>query len=160
MVRIKRQGGGKGMGQGYAKGIARFGGWYGFPLGEQEGEQLKIKAVLASHIKGLSGIYGARDRIRTCDLRLRRATLYPAELREPERAYRPCTRAGQSVKRMGRGFTHGVLPPVLSRPVRCDKQVAGLDRAKALEQGHDLHAAGPDPAIGAKKIVRQVRVAQ
>ena len=27
---------------------------------------------------------GAPDRIRTCDLRLRRATLYPAELRVPE----------------------------------------------------------------------------
>src|SRR5882724_9585813 len=28
---------------------------------------------------------GAPDRIRTCDLRLRRATLYPAELRVPQR---------------------------------------------------------------------------
>ena len=29
----------------------------------------------------LGGLYGAPDRIRTCDLRLRRPTLYPAELR-------------------------------------------------------------------------------
>ena len=30
-----------------------------------------------------AAVFGAPDRIRTCDLRLRRATLYPAELRVP-----------------------------------------------------------------------------
>src|SRR6185503_18091497 len=33
---------------------------------------------------GLAGLLSAHDRIRTCDLRLRRPTLYPAELRAHE----------------------------------------------------------------------------
>jgi hypothetical protein len=51
--------------------------------------------------------FGAPDTIRTCDLCLRRATLYPAELRVLRGFIYPIGRAGATALRGGRGSPEG-----------------------------------------------------
>ena len=50
------------------------------PLAENP-SPLPVREKQKSHRKGGFSVFGAPDRIRTCDLCLRRAALYPAELR-------------------------------------------------------------------------------
>src|ERR1700681_1100870 len=60
---------------------------------------------------------GAPDRIRTCDLCLRRAALYPAELRARERcsSARPPGRANRGPKDLSRLARNDDIPPARAR---------------------------------------------
>jgi len=72
--------------------------------------------LVPDSILSFHGNFGAPDRIRTCDLCLRRATLYPAELRAPDPSHNASHLLRQSQGKHSSNFSHlhGLANPSLT----------------------------------------------
>jgi hypothetical protein len=96
---------------------------------------VRWRSVFLSSLRSLRKT-GAPDRIRTCDLCLRRAALYPAELRAPTgRPIKQNEPATQSVVRLEWHFStsQALLPASIGRcSARCARALSG-DRFRARE---------------------------